>query len=115
GSGTCTIGPRKPGQSRSRSRAPSSSTLRSRQTRNGSRFMAKRRRKASGARRSGDGRDQVIGQDPASGGFGYLFAGERSDHLRVALQVVQPEVVQLDLAHHGGGAFICFELAWQAA
>src|SRR4051812_17642088 len=95
-SGTCTSGPPEPGQSRRRSVAAFSSTVRSRQTRRRSSTLVS----ASGAaylraRWAGDRGDQVPDVDPAPGGVGNLLASERPDDSGKAFKIVEPEVVQL--------------------
>src|SRR5207244_8588328 len=51
---------------------------------------------------------------PAPRSLGHRFAGERPDDVRVALEVVESETVQLDLAHDGSGSLVGFELSRQA-
>ena len=70
---------------------------------------------AQGARRTGDRGHDVSRVQPAPRGLGHLLAGQRTDDVRKALEVVQAQVVQLDLAHDRGRAFVGLQLARQAA
>src|SRR5215470_1490408 len=52
--------------------------------------------------------------DPAPRHLDDLFAGKGPHDVRVALEVIETEIVQLDLTHHCRRALVRFELTWQA-